>query len=399
MDFDRHEGRFLQVRGVVSRHAAPSSPLHVSVDITSLLHPLTGVGVFTRELVDGLAVRDDIDLSVFAVSWRGRGGLAAAAPAGAQVHARPMPARVARGLWSQFDVPSARHLVGKVDVVHGPNFVVPPGGGAAEVVTVHDLTAIHHPEMCTPDVLEWPDLLRRAVARGAWVHTVSEYVAAEVREVFPGAAERVVAVPNGIRLPGPADATSDAAAGRFLAGGHRYVLAVGTIDPRKDLPSLVAAFTEVGARDPDLRLVIAGADGLGSADLDRAIAGSSLQRRIVRLGTVPEHQRLALLRGAAVVAYPSRYEGFGLVPLEAMAVGTPVVTTDAGAVPEVVGDAALVVPVGDAAALARGLEVVLGDEALAQDLADAGEARVRQYPWSRTIDGMASLYRRAARHR
>lgn len=383
----------------MSRHEAPSSPLHVGVDITSLLHPLTGVGVFTRELVDGLAVEPSIDLSVFAVSWRGRNGLAAAAPPGARVHTRPMPARVARGFWSQFDVPSTRHLLGRVDVVHGPNFVVPPGGGAAEVVTVHDLTAIHHPEMCTPDVLEWPDLLRRAVRRGAWVHTVSEFVADEVREAFPAVAERVVAVPNGIRLPGPADATSDASAGRFLAGGHRYVLAIGTVDPRKDLPLLVAAFTEIGSRDPDLRLVVAGADGLGSEDLERAIDRSPLQRRIVRLGTVPEHQRLALLRGATVVAYPSRYEGFGLVPLEAMAVGTPVVTTDAGAIPEVVGDAAVVVPVGDGPALAHGLAQVLGDEALAQDLADAGEARVRRYPWEATVAGLVALYRTAADRR
>ncbi len=357
---------------------------------------MTGVGVFTRELVNGLAVHPAIELSVFAVSWRGRSGLTSAAPAGATIHSRPVPARLARAAWSKFDVPSARHLAGRSDVVHGPNFVVPPGGGAAEVVTIHDLTAIHHPEMCTPDVLEWPDLVRRAVDRGAWIHTVSEFVAEEVRTAFPAAAERVVAVPNGIRLPGPPGATSDAAAGQFLAGGHRYVLALGTVDPRKDLPSLVAAFTEVGATDPDLRLVIAGADGLGSEALDRAIAGCSLQRRIVRLGQIDDHKRLALLRGASVVAYPSRYEGFGLVPLEAMAVGTPVVTTAAGAVPEVVGDAALVVPVGDSTALAQGLRQVLGDEALAEDLADAGEARVLQFPWSATIDGIVDLYRRAA---
>ncbi len=380
----------------MSRHVAPNSPLRVSVDITSLLRSMTGVGVFTRELVDGLAERSETDLSVFAVSWRGRRGVVAAAPPGARACTRPVPARLARAAWSQFDVPSARQLVGRVDVVHGPNFVVPPGGGAAEVVTVHDLTAIHHPEMCTPDVLQWPDLLRRAARRGAWVHTVSEFVAQEVRTAFPEAGDRVVAVPNGIRPPGPADATSDAAAGRFLAGGHRYVLALGTIDPRKDLPSLVAAFTEVGARDPDLRLVIAGAEGMGSAELDRAVAASSLHRRIVRLDQINDDKRLALLRGATVVAYPSRYEGFGLVPLEAMAVGTPVVTTAAGAVPEVVGDAALVVPVGDAEALAHGLGQVLGDEALAQDLADAGEARVLQFPWSATVDGIVDLYHRAA---
>jgi glycosyltransferase involved in cell wall biosynthesis len=380
----------------VSRQVAQNERLRVSVDITSLLRSMTGVGVFARELVDGLAARDDIDLSVFAVSWRGRGGLAAAAPPGARVHARPVPARLARAAWSQFDLPSARQLVGRVDVVHGPNFVVPPGGGAAEVVTVHDLTALHHPEMCTPDVLEWPGLLRRAIRRGAWIHTVSGFVAEEVRAAFPEAGERVVAVPNGIALPPPAEATSDAAAGRFLAGGQRYVLALGTVDPRKDLPSLVRAFTEIGATDPDLRLVIAGADGLGSGALDDAIAASSLARRIVRLGQIDDHKRLALLRGAAVVAYPSVYEGFGLVPLEAMAVGTPVVTTAAGAVPEVVGDAALVVPVGDSGALAHALRQVLDDEALAQDLADAGEARVLAFPWSATVAGLVALYRRAA---
>ena len=134
---------------------------------------------------------------------------------------------------------------------------------------------------------------------------------------------------------------------------------------------------------------------MGSEALADAIARSSLQRRIVRLGSIADHQRLALLRGAAVVAYPSRYEGFGLVPLEAMAVGTPVVTTAAGAVPEVVGDAALVVPVGDPGALAHALRQVLQDEALAQDLADSGEARVLAFPWSATVDGIVGLYRRA----
>ncbi len=379
----------------MSHQVARIERLRVSVDITSLLRSMTGVGVFARELVDGLADRTDIDLSVFAVSWRGRSGLVAAAPPGARVRTRPMPARLARTAWSRCDLPSARHLVGRVDVVHGPNFVAPPGGGAVEVVTVHDLTALRYPEMCTPDVLEWPHLLRRAIDRGAWIHAVSAFVADEVRAAFPAAGERVVAVPNGVRMPPPPDATSDAAAGRYLAGGQRYVLALGTIDPRKDLPSLVAAFDALGAHDPDLRLVIAGADGLGTPALDAAVAASPQRSRIVRLGQIPDHKRLALLRGATVVAYPSVYEGFGLVPLEAMAAGTPVVTTAAGAVPEVVGEAALVVPVGDVEALVHALRQVLDDEALAQDLVDAGEQRVLAFPWSATVDGIVDLYRRA----
>ena len=241
---------------------------------------------------------------------------------------------------------------------------------------MHDLTALRYPQMCTPDVLESPGLLRRALRRGAWVHTVSGYVADEVREAFPEAGDRVVAVPNGLRPPPDPDAASDHAAGHHLAGGPRYVLALGTVDPRKDLPTLVHAFDTLATRDDDLRLVIAGADGLGTAHLDAAIVASPFARRIVRLGRVDERQRVGLLRGATVVAYPSVYEGFGLVPLEAMAVGTPVVATRVGAVPEVVGDAALLVAAHDTDALAVSLGQVLADGALAASLAAEGRERV-----------------------
>jgi glycosyltransferase involved in cell wall biosynthesis len=305
-----------------------------------------------------------------------------------------MPARLARSAWSRTDHPSARLLAGPVDVVHGPNFVVPPGGGAAEVVTVHDLTALHHPEMCTPDVLAWPDLLRRALRRGAWVHTVSEFVADEVRDAFPDAGDRVVAVPNGLRMPTPADASSDAATGRRLAGGDRYVLAVGTVEPRKDLPSLVAAFDALASGDADLRLVIAGADGLAAPALASAIAASPHRDRIVRLGSIPDADRWGLLRGATVVAYPSIYEGFGLVPLEAMAVGTPVVATDVGAIGEVVGDAAELVAPRDPEALASALARVLDDDDR-QRLVAAGTERIARYSWPATVEGLVDLYRRA----
>lgn len=365
-----------------------SSPLRVSVDITSLLEARTGVGVFTDELVSGLARRADIDLGVFAVSWRGRDRLPAVAPPGATVHTRPMPARVAREAWRRVDLPTARQLARPADVVHGPNFVVPPGGGAAEVVTVHDLTALRFPEMCTADVLAWPGLLRRALRRGAWVHTVSEHVAGEVREAFPEAGERVVAVPNGVR-PSGLDAAADPADGRF-------VLALGTVEPRKDLPTLVAAFDELAATDAELQLVIAGADGLAADQLRQAIAAATHRDRIVRLGTVSDERRATLLQGARVVAYPSRYEGFGLVPLEAMAAGTPVVATRVGAIPEVVGDAAVLVPEQDAAALAAGIASVLDDDGLRGELAARGHQRVAHHTWERTVDGIVDLYRQAS---
>lgn len=369
-----------------------SSPLRVNVDGTSLLDHLTGVGRFAHELVEGLASDPDVDLGVFAVSWRGRDRLPTAVPAGARVLRRPMPARVARELWKRGDHPTARLLAGPADVVHGPNFVVPPGGGAAEVVTVHDLTAVRYPEMCTADVLEWPGLLRRALRRGAWVHTVSAFVADEVRETFPEVGERVVTVPNGVRPP----EVADPAAGRSLAGGPRYVLAVGTVEPRKDLPGLVAAFDQLAETDPEVRLVLAGADGLGAEALASAVGRAHHRHRVVRLGAVTDAQRAALLRGATVVAYPSRYEGFGLVPLEAMAVGVPVVATSVGAIPEVVGDAAALVAPGDPSALAEALHAALTDDGGRAALVARGRERVGSFTWERSVAGIVALYRRAA---
>ncbi len=382
---------------VVNQGDDDRSPLRVTVDATSLLDRPTGVGVFAREVLAGLAERPHVDVTAIAVTWRGRRGLHGVVPGGVAVGGLAVPARLARWGWARSRWPDVSMLAGRTDVVHGPNFVVPPGGGAAEVVTVHDLTALHFPELCTPDVLQWPDLLRRSLDRGAWVHTVSHFVAEEVREWFPAAAERVVAIPNGLRLPPAAvPGRSDAAAGRRLAGGDRFVLALGTVEPRKDLPSLVRAFDALAAEDQELRLVVAGPDGWGARALTAARDRARHRRRIVRLGWVDDPQRLALLRAAAVVAYPSRYEGFGLVPLEALSVGTPVVASAAGALPEVLGDAAVLVPPSEPDALAGALASVMADGGLRARLLAAGARRVVAYRWDRTVGDLVALYLRAA---
>lgn len=371
-------------------------PLPVLFDATALLDTPTGVGVFAREVLHGMATRGDVAMTAFAVSWRGRTRLAGAVPANVDVRSRPIPARLARPLWRCGVWPSVRWLAGPARVVHGPNHVVPPGGGLAELVTIHDLTAVRYPELCTPDVRQWPGLLRRSLDRGAWIHAVSHAVGDELRDRYPDAADRVVSIPNGVRRPPAETPASNASMGRRLAGGERYVLALGTVEPRKDLPSLVAAFDHVAAEDPEVRLVIAGPDGWGAEALTAARDLAMHRRRIIRLGWMGSDQRLALLRGASVLAYPSRYEGFGLVPLEAMAVGTPVVATKVPAVTEVVADAALLVDIGDVDGLAAALAETLDDgEATARRLA-AGQARVDTFSWETTVDRLAALYHRIA---
>ena len=304
--------------------------MRLGFDITSLLDRRTGVGAFAREVLARVAQRDDIDVVGYSVSWRGRDRLIGdLVPPRVKVASRPMAAQPLRQLWRRVNWPPITWWTGKIDVVHGPNFVVPPARGAAELMTIHDLTFIRYPELCTRDTLQYRDLIPRALRRGAHVHAVSEFVAEEVMNVFAVSPDRVHVVANGL----DSVATGDAAAGREFAGGDRYVLAIGTIEPRKDFPLLVGAFDEVAAHDPEVRLVIAGQDGWGAEAFDAALERAHHRDRVMRPGYVDDRTRADLLAGATVFAYPSRYEGFGLAPLEAMAAGTPVVTTRTGSLP------------------------------------------------------------------
>jgi glycosyltransferase involved in cell wall biosynthesis len=368
-------------------------PLRVALDATPLLGPRTGVGVFTAELLDALATRSDLSLTAWAATWRGRGQLASELPAGVRAVERPMAARPLRTMWARTEHPAIERWTGAVDVVHGTNYVVPPTRRAAALVSVHDLTVVRFPELCTADTLAYPDLLRRAFERGAHVHTDSRFVAGEVMETFGLPADRVHAVHLGVT---PLLAAR-AGEGRELAGADRYVLALGTVEPRKDIPSLVAAFDRLADDDRDAHLVIAGPDGWGASALAAALERARHGGRINRLDRfVTEHERAALVRDAMVLAYPSRYEGFGLPPLEAMQVGVPVVATRAGSLPEVLGDAAEWCAVGDTDALVAALHRLLHDDERRAELAVLGPEQAARYSWAACADGLEALYRQLA---
>ncbi|MHB8681169.1 MAG: glycosyltransferase family 4 protein [Acidimicrobiales bacterium] len=366
-----------------------------------MLGPRTGVGEFCVGALDALGRLGaglGIEPAAFAVTWRRRAFLVPQVPAGVVVLSRSMPARPLHALWGRTALPPAEWFLGPIDVVHGTNYVVPPTRRAARVLTVHDLTTTRFPELCDDATLRFPELVRRAVADGAFVHTPSRFVADEVVAEFGVDPARVRAVHHGI--PGPLEsAMATAPASGVPAVTGRYVLAVGTVEPRKDYPGLVRAFTAVAGAVPDVALVIAGRDGWGASRLDDAVAASPVRSRIVRTGYLAAGALHDLLARAAVLAFPSLYEGFGFPPLQAMAAGVPVVATAAGAVPEVVGDAALLVPPGDGDALGEALVAALQDDSTRRRLVDAGRLRSSSFTWDSCAAGLAQLYGDAAAER
>jgi glycosyltransferase involved in cell wall biosynthesis len=365
--------------------------LRVGIDVTPLIGRRTGIGRFTEGLVDGLAASSastGIDVVPFAMTARGRHDVAPR-------QRFPMPARAVRRVWEHSNHPRLERWTGRLDVAHGTNYVVPPTA-AARLVSVHDLTALRYPEMCTPDVRRMPILLRRAIDNGAHVHTDSRFVADEVIDLLVAKPEHVHVIAPGV--PFDAERLRHAQAAGPLMEGRPFVLALGTLEPRKALPSLVRAFAEVSRRASDVCLVIAGADGWGVEDLNATLASlsSEVRARVIRMRDVDDDLRDRLLVQCAVFVYPSLYEGFGFPPLEAMLAGRPVVSTTAGSLPEVLGDAATLVGPNDSEALADVILRVLTDSTYAADLADRGLKQASVYTWKAMTAQFVDLYRELA---
>ena len=364
--------------------ADDSTRLRVAIDAGPLYGHRTGVGVATAGVLDALAARDDIELDPYVVSFRSR-------PAAG--HRRlPMPGIVASHVWARSHWPRFDRWAGQADLIHGTNYVVPPTR-LPSVVSVYDCWFLRHTDDAAPVVRRAGERLRRAIGAGAFVHASSDDTADHVRELFH--TDRVTTIHLGLPpAPPPLASLAQPAAASALRGDP-FVLAIGTEERRKALPSLVDAFGTIAGAHAQLHLVLAGAEGDDSPSVEQSIASlpANVRDRVLRIGPVDDASKHWLLRRASVLAYPSLDEGFGFPILEAQLAATPVVASDVGAVSEIGGDGVLLVDGRDPSAFATALDRAIADGGLRLGLIEAGHRNVRRFDWADTADRLAALYR------
>lgn len=344
-----------------------------------------GTATAALGMVRALAARDD--LSIIGVGATHLGQPPGAFHSPVPVKAIPLPRLALYRAWHSLRRPRVQTATGHVDVIHATTFAIPPPS-APLVVTIHDLAFLDRPDDFTARGMHlFTRGLELALQDASMVLVPSDTTRRDCLTAgFDDGRLRVV--PWGVDAAHPSRAEIEATLARYKIGG-RYVLWTGTIEPRKNLPAVLSAFASI---DTDARLVLAGPKGWGDDPVS-----NRRDERVTPIGFVPPTDLNALYAGAAAFCYPSLKEGFGLPVLEAMAQGTPTITSSRTATEEVAGDAALLVDPHDVAAIASAIERLLSDESLATRLSAAGSERAATFSWTRTAELVSTAYREAAR--
>ena len=378
------------------------------IDATPLLGRRTGIGRVVHELAGriaaGLAEDEELVLCARVVRQNPLVGVthaplhaAARAPRVTLVR-HILPAGLAERVGRVFPSAPLDFAAGRLDVYHGTNFVLPHSRHARGIVTIHDLSFLRFPEHVPPDFFErFKRVSQDAATRADLVIADSDFTGRDVVEYLGVPPERVTTVYPGVSdaFYAPGDRERDRAGVAERHGVRApYVLFVGTTHPRKNLTRLLEAFG-IARRRASLphRLVLVGDAGFGHDDVRARVAQIGLADEVVLPGYVADDDLPALYRAADALAFPTIFEGFGLPVVEAFAAGCPVLTSTTSCLPEVAGDAAVLVDPDSTDAVADGLERLLTDAALRQRLAGLGRARAPQFSWDAAAARHLDLYR------
>ena len=359
--------------------------MRVAVTLEQCWHRVPGgTARATLDTVEAIAARGDVEQ--IGVSARHRSPAPAAWTPAIDVRALPLPRNALYDSWQRFRRPRVERATGPVDVVHSTAHVA-AASVAPMVATVHDLHFLHEPtHFSRRGVSVFTRFLDLVRTEATMVVCPSEATRTDCEAAGVDRA-RLRVIPWATHAIPVAEGEAERVRGSYGLA-RPFILFAGTIEPRKNLGRLLEAFAALG--DIDAELVIVGPEGW-STDL-AALAGP----RVRRLGFVPSADRDALYAAAAVVAYPSLREGFGLPVLEAMVQGAAVVTSATTSTAEVAGDAAVLVDPLDVDAIAAALQRLLGDAELVDRIGTAARERAAGFTWARTAEAMVSAYRDAA---
>ncbi len=410
----------------------PTGRPRVILNDRALRLPWTGVAHYIAQLIAALAEQDPgIDLLPFYQRYFARWQSAPGSPwrtepgtscprwrRAAQAKARgssggqyPLPTYPGAGHGRRWP-PWLRHVaqdsynlalktIGRArgyHVYHEPNHIPAPWPGPI-VTTIHDLSVLRSPRWHPPDRVRWYDRdFFAALPRSRHFITVSQFSKHEMVALLGIAPARITPIalaPRPVFGPRPAELVTAWLTRRRLP--RDYLLYAGTIEPRKNVDGLLAAYARLpSATRGRFALLMAGASGWGAQTVEALIRRHGLTGQVRVLGYVEDEELAYLYAGARALVWPTFYEGFGLPPLECMASGTPVITSNTSSIPEVVGDAGILVDPHDVSAISDAIRRVLEDRQLAQSLSARGLVRSRKFSWARTAAGHAAIYRQLA---
>ena len=377
--------------------------MRIGIDYTSAARQSAGIGRYTRELIRRAMSLDADNEYRLLVAGREPIPPAHLPPLDSRrkLAQLPISERNLVRLWHRLRVPLPVELaLGRLDIFHSPDFVLPPVARAAKILTIHDLSFLRVPE-CADPRLRWylGQVVPRSVRRADYLLADSESTRQDLIEFLGVSPERAQVIYGGVDsafAPVEDEAALRAVREKY-ACGRPFILAVGTLEPRKNYPTLIRAFAQARERAhlPHV-LVIVGKKGWVYEPIFDAVEELGLQDSVLFPGFVPDSELPALYSAANLLATPSFYEGFGLPPLEAMACGTPVVVSDVSSLPEVVSDAGLRVDPHDADELAHAILRLMEDSTLRTTLREAGFVQARKFTWDKAARELLAVYGRLA---
>ena len=367
--------------------------MRILLDYRPALRARTGVGEYLHQLARHLATGKFGDsLTLFTSSWKDRPdpSLRRDCP-GVRVSDHRIPVRLLNLAWHNLEWPPVELLgTGDQDVVCSAHPLLTPTRRAAQVVTIHDIDFLNHPERTQAEIRrDYPRLVGNHARRADRIIVSSHYTAAELGRTLGIEKERIRVCPPG--APQWHDAP------RACTPESGYLLFMGTLEPRKNVGLLLAAYGRLLSRRPDMpKLVLAGGATPEARPWLDAIAKPPLAGHVEHIGYVSELDRQRVYGGARVLVLPSWNEGFGITALEAMSLGIPVVTSDRGALPEVVGDAGLLMSPDSEDSLVSALDQLLSNAWLADALSARGRERATRFNWQSTAALVRAAFEEAA---